>query len=222
MSELCFSTAHFKGQLNSSKPILLRSSTILLHPFLAEWDQQWRELKKNYTGSPKIQLLLLLLFSCSVVSDSLRPHGLQHPRLPCPSLPPRVCSNSCPLSRCWHPTISSPEAPSPALNLSQHQGLFQWVSSSHQVAKVLELQHQSFQWIFSIDCIYDWLVWSPFSSKSLLQHHNSEASILQHSAFFMVQMFSKLKTFSSAIQFETLLMSLSLEEWAVWVLFLIW
>ena len=40
-------------------------------------------------------------------------------------------------------------SPSPhALNLSQHQGLFQWVSSSHQVAKVLELQHQSFQWIF--------------------------------------------------------------------------
>ena len=39
----------------------------------------------------------------------------------------------------------------PALNLSQHQGLFQWVSSSHQVAKVLELQHQSFQWIFRVD-----------------------------------------------------------------------
>ena len=61
-----------------------------------------------------------------------------------------------------------------------------------------------------------------FQSKSLLQHHNSEASILQHSAFFMVQMFSKLKTFSSAIQFETSLMSLSLEEWAAWALFLIW
>ena len=45
--------------------------------------------------------------------------------------------------------------PSPAFNLSQHQGLFQWVSSSHQVAKVLELplQHQSFQWIFNIQ---DW------------------------------------------------------------------
>ena len=53
--------------------------------------------------------------------------------------------------------------PSPsAFNLSQHQGLFQWVSSSHQVAKVLELQlqHQSFQWIFRTDILYDWLVWS--------------------------------------------------------------
>ena len=53
-------------------------------------------------------------------------------------------------------------SPSPhALNLSQHQGLFQWVGSSHQVAKVLELQHQSFQLMFRIDCLYDWLVWSP-------------------------------------------------------------
>ena len=53
--------------------------------------------------------------------------------------------------------------PSPALNLSQHQGLFQWISSSHQVAKVLELQlqHQSFQWIFRVDFLQDWLVWSP-------------------------------------------------------------
>ena len=42
-------------------------------------------------------------------------------------------------------------SPSPALNLSQHHGLFQWISSSHQVAKVLELQHQSFQWIFRLD-----------------------------------------------------------------------
>ena len=57
-----------------------------------------------------------------------------------------------------HPLLS----PSPAQNLSQHQGLFQWVTSSHQVAKVLEfqLQHQSFQWIFRTDFLEDWLVWS--------------------------------------------------------------
>ena len=53
----------------------------------------------------------------------------------------------------------SPPSP-PALNLSQHQGLFQWVGSPHQVAKVLELQHQSFQWIFRVDFLFDWLVWS--------------------------------------------------------------
>ena len=50
---------------------------------------------------------LLLLLSCSVMSDSLWPHGLQHARLPCPSLSPRVCSNPCPLGRWCHPTISS-------------------------------------------------------------------------------------------------------------------
>ena len=61
-----------------------------------------------------------------------------------------------------HPLSS----PSPAFNLSQHQGLFQWVSSSHQVAKVLELQlqHQSFQRIFRTDFLY-WLVESPCSPR---------------------------------------------------------
>ena len=57
------------------------------------------------------KLTVLLLFSCSVMSDSLWPHGLQHARLPCPSLSPRVCSNSCPLSRWRHPIISSSVLP---------------------------------------------------------------------------------------------------------------
>ena len=48
-----------------------------------------------------------MLLSGSVVSDSLRPHGLQHVRLPCPSPSPRVCSNSCPLSQGCHPNILS-------------------------------------------------------------------------------------------------------------------
>ena len=73
---------------------------------------------------------------------------------PCSSPTPGAYSNSCPLSWWCHPTISSSVVPSPpAFNLSQHQGLFQWVSSSHQVTKILEfqLQHQSFQWIFRAD-----------------------------------------------------------------------
>ena len=61
-----------------------------------------------------------------------------------------------------HP-LSSPSPP--ALNLSQHQGLFKWVSSSHQVAKVLALQHQSFQCIFRVDFLYGWLVWTPRSPR---------------------------------------------------------
>ena len=52
-----------------------------------------------------------LLFSRSVMSDSLQPHGLQHARLPCPSPTPGACSNSCPSSRWCHPTISSSVIP---------------------------------------------------------------------------------------------------------------
>jgi len=84
-------------------------------------------------------------------------------------------------------------SPSPlAFSLSQHQGLFHWISSSHQVAKVLELQlqHQSFQWIFRIDFLWDdWcdLLAVQRTLKSLLQHHSLKASILWCS-FFMVQL----------------------------------
>ena len=111
---------------------------------------------------------LLLLFSHLVMSNSLWPQWLKHTRLPCPSLSPGVCSDSCPLSWWCHPTISTSVAPSPpAFNLSQHQGLFQWVNSSHEVAKVLEFQphHQSFRWIFRTDFLLDWLVWSPICPR---------------------------------------------------------
>ena len=83
--------------------------------------------------------------------------------------------------------------PSHGFYLSQHQGLFHWVSSSHQMAKVWELQfqHQSFQWIFRVDFLWiDWfdLLAVQRTLKSLLQHHNSKAIILRHSAFFTVQL----------------------------------
>ena len=72
-----------------------------------------------------IQRPVMLMFSHKVMS-SLWPHELQHTRLPCTSLSPRVCSNSCPLSRWCKPTISSSVTPSPlGLNLSQHQCLSQ-------------------------------------------------------------------------------------------------
>ena len=99
------------------------------------------------------QRTIPLLFSRSVMSASLQPYGLQHTRLPCPSPSSRVGSISCPLSQWCHPTISSSAAPSLAFTLSQHQSLFQWVGSSHQVAKGLELQlqRQSFPSIFRVD-----------------------------------------------------------------------
>ena len=83
----------------------------------------------------------------------------------CPSLSPGACSNSCPLCQWCHPIISSSSPP--ALVLSQHQGLFQWVGSSHQMAEVLELQlqHQSYQRIFRTDFLKVWLVWFPCSPR---------------------------------------------------------
>ena len=73
-----------------------------------------------------------LLFSHSVVSDSLWPYESQHARPPCPSPSPQALSNSCTLSQWCHPTISSSVFPFfSCLNLSKHQGIFQWVSSSH-------------------------------------------------------------------------------------------
>ena len=98
-----------------------------------------------------LYILVTLQFSSSVVSDTLQTQGLQQARLPYPSATPGACSNSCPLSRWCHPTISSSVIPfSSCPHSFWASGSFQWVSSSHQVAKVLELQlqHQPFQWIF--------------------------------------------------------------------------
>ena len=82
-------------------------------------------------------------FSCSVMSNSLWPHGLQHTRLPCPSPTPIACSDSC-LSNWWcRPTISSPIVPfSSWLQSFPASGSFPRSCSLHQVAKVLELQLQ--------------------------------------------------------------------------------
>ena len=111
------------------------------------------------------------------MSDSLQPHVLQHAGLPCPSptpgfpvhhqLPKPIQTNVYHVGDTIQPShpLSSP-SPS-AFNLSQHQGLFQWVSSSHHVAKVLEfqLQHKSFQWIFRTDLLQNGLVGSSCSPR---------------------------------------------------------
>ena len=86
----------------------------------------------------KQQVFSSVQFSCSVLTDSLQPHELQQARPPCPSPTARVYPNPGPLSWWCPPTISSSVSPSPpALNLSQHQGLFKWVSFSHQVARIV-------------------------------------------------------------------------------------
>ena len=109
---------------------------------------------------------LSIWFSCTVGSDSLWPHDtrdfpVHH------QLPELAQTHVYWASDAIQPShlLSSPSPPT--FNLSQHQGLFQLVSSSHQVAKILklQLQHQSFQWTFRTDFFLDWLLWSPFSPR---------------------------------------------------------
>ena len=132
-------------------------------------------------------------FSCSVVSNSLWPHGLQHTRLPCPSPTLGAYSNSCPLSQWCHPTISSSVVP------------FSWLQSfpasgSFPMSQFFASGGQSIGVSVSTSVlpmnIQDWYPlgltsWFSLQSKglsSLLQHHSSKASILWRSAFFIVQL----------------------------------
>ena len=139
--------------------------------------------------------LISVQFSChSVMSDSLRPHESEHAGLPVHhKLLEFTQTHAHRVSNAIQPShpLSSPSPPTP--NPSQHQGLFQQVNSSHEVAKVLEfqLQHQSFQWIFSVDFLgINWLDLLAVQGtlKSLLQNHSSKASIFWRSAFFTVQL----------------------------------
>ena len=132
-------------------------------------------------------------FSRSFMSDSLRPHGLQHARPPRPSPAPRVYSNSCPLSRWCHPTISSSVIPFSSCLQSLP------ASGSFQMSKFLLIRWPKY-WSFSfsispsneysglISLRMDWLDLLAVQGtlKSLLQHHSSKASILRCSALYMV------------------------------------
>ena len=123
-------------------------------------------------------------------------HGLQHARLPCPSPTARVCSNSCPSSWWYHPTISSSAVPfSSCLQSSPTSGSF--VMSQFFVSG-----GQSIGWSFSFSISpsneysgltsfrMDWLDLLAVQGtlNSILQQHSSKASILQRSAFFIVQL----------------------------------
>ena len=132
-------------------------------------------------------------FSCSCVSNSLWPHGLQQARLPCPSLSPGVCSNSCPLSQWCHPAISSSVIPfSSCLQTFPASESFSNESALH----IRWPKYWGFSFSISpfseysglISFRMDWfdLLAVQGTLKSLLQHHSSKASILKHSAFLMV------------------------------------
>ena len=141
-------------------------------------------------------ITILRLFSCSVLSDSLQSHGLWHARLPCPSLTPRACSNSCPLSWWRHPIISSSVIPFSFFLPSIFSNIK--VFSSESLLHIRWSKYWSFSFSISpfnecsglISFRMDWLDLREVQGtlKCLLQHHSSKASILQCSALFIVQL----------------------------------
>ena len=146
-------------------------------------------------------------FSHSVVSNSFWPHRLQHARTPCPSPTPGIYSNSCPSSQWCHPTISSCHPLLLLPSIFPTSGSFQMsqlcasggqsigVSAS---ASVLPVKIQDW-YPFRIDWLD--LLAVQGTLKSLLQHHSSKASILQHSTFFLVQLSHPYMTTGKTIAF---------------------
>ena len=130
----------------------------------------------------------------SVMAYSLQSYGLQHTRLPCPSPTPGAYSNSCPSSQWCHPTISSSVCCLLLPSIFPSKGVF----SNEPVLHIRWPKYWSFSFSISpsneysglISCRIDWfdLLAVQGTLKSLLQHHSSKASILQHSAFFTVQL----------------------------------
>ena len=135
---------------------------------------------------------MVVVFSCSVMSYSLRSHGLQHARLSCPSLSPRVCSNSCPLSQWCHPTISSSVVPSPpAFSLSQHQSF-----SSESAFHIRCAKYWSFSFSISPSNEYSGLISFRMDRLNLLAKDSQDSSPTPQFksinssmiSFFMVQL----------------------------------
>ena len=165
------------------------------------WDvYTYRELRKvkigregNFSLEREIETLLVI-FSVNKSYPTLRPHELQHSRLPCPSLSPWVCSNSCPLSQWCHPTISFSVAlfsscpqsfpASGSFPMSQLFALGAQITGAS--ASVLPVKFRVDFFSFRIDWLD--LLAVQVTLKSLLQQNSSKSSIFQCSDFFMVQL----------------------------------
>ena len=139
-------------------------------------------------------LLSSVQFSYSGMIDSLWSHGLQHARLPYPSPTPRAYSNSCPSSQRYHPNISSSvllfSSPLQSFLASGSFPISQFFTSGGQSIGASVLWNQSNEHPGLISFRMDWLNLLAVQGtlKSLLQHHSSKASILQCSAFWIVQL----------------------------------
>ena len=136
----------------------------------------------------------LVPFSRSVVSNSLRPHGLQHTRPPCPSPTPGAYSNSCPPSQWSHPTISSSvipfsscPQPFPASASFQVSQFFASGGQNTGVSASASILPMNIQDWFPLGWT-GWIACSPRDSQEFFEHQSSKTSSLQHSVFFMVQL----------------------------------
>ena len=132
-------------------------------------------------------------FSHSVMSDSLRPHGPQHTRLPCPSPAPGAYSSSCPSSRWYHLPISSSVVPFSHLQSFPASGSFprsQFFTSGGQRICISPSNEYSGLISFKMDWLD--LLAVQGTLKSLLEQHSSKALILWCSAFFIVQLWKAL------------------------------
>ena len=132
--------------------------------------------------------------SCSVMSDSLQPHGLHHARPPCPSPTPRVYSNSCASTQWCHPTISTSVIPFSSSRQSfPESGSFLMSHFFTSAGQSIGASASTSVLPMNIRLISFKMEWLDLLAvqgtlKSLLQHHSLKASILRHSAFFMVQL----------------------------------
>ena len=133
-------------------------------------------------------------FSCSVMSNSLQPHELQHTRPPYPSPTVGVYPNPCPLSRWCHPTISSSLVPFsscpqsfPASGSFPKSQFFTSGGQSIGASTSTSVLPMNIQHWFPLGWT-GWIFWLSKGLKILLKHQSSKASVLRHSAFFMVQL----------------------------------
>ena len=189
-------------QIGKGHPSTCNAGDVGFNPWVGKilWRRKWQPTPVILPGKSHGYRILAgtVQFSRLVMSDSLRPHEPQHARPPCPSPTPRVHPNPCPLSWWWHPTISSSVVPFSDLQSFPHSALhIRWPKDwSFSFSVSPSNEHPGL-----ISFRMDWLdlLVVQGTLKSLLQHHSSKASILQRSAFFIVQLSHPYVTTGKAI-----------------------
>ena len=172
--------------------------TSSFHPSMSVLPEDYLLIHPSHSVTKQISSNLIwardssVQFSHSVMSDSLRPHGLQHTRPPCPIPTPGAYSNSCPLSWWCHPTISSscplllPPSIFPSIRAFSNESVLQTRWSKDWSFNFSISPSNEYLGLISFGINWLDLLAVQGTLKSLLQHHSSKASVLWCSAFFIV------------------------------------